>query len=432
MRSISLHTIKRCLILLNFINILFCGSTVLLTSRYIMSKGLSRTFLSSVASLPRSPVFTFFVPIILYFIMLLIMHGHENHIHSSKCNFLYGIAQILICYAIIYTLYISYNGIILLVFASSISHVKDHKHMAIFLSILIFLLLLSNYDVISIQNPMVSLHDYIKVYDMPTRVALLAIKNILESLNLVVFIVYMIVFIVNQKAENDTIQKELSMLYRTNEGLRSYVTVTEKMAEDRERKRLAREIHDTLGHALTGIAAGVDASIALLDKSPKQTKEQLLLVSAVVRQGIGDVRASLHKMRPGALEGHTLRDATFHMVQQFSKITDIHVDIQYELENIDIDKTKEDTLFRIMQEAITNAKRHGEATYVTLHLYQKQQNLCLTIEDNGKGCTKIIKGFGLQQMKERISMLQGEIFYSGENGFRLQIKIPLQKGEQYD
>ena len=65
---------------------------------------------------------------------------------------------------------------------------------------------------------------------------------------------------------------------------------------------IAREIHDTIGHALTGISAGIDAVTVLIDLDPEHAKKQLSSVSNVVREGIVDVRRSLNKMRPGALE----------------------------------------------------------------------------------------------------------------------------------
>ncbi|HCJ14251.1 MAG TPA: two-component sensor histidine kinase, partial [Erysipelotrichaceae bacterium] len=89
---------------------------------------------------------------------------------------------------------------------------------------------------------------------------------------------------------------ELDMVSQVNTELNSYVALTEKIAEDRERKRIAREIHDTLGHALTGIAAGVDACIVLIDSDVDRTKQQLKIVSGVIREGIGDVRRSLNKL----------------------------------------------------------------------------------------------------------------------------------------
>ena len=96
--------------------------------------------------------------------------------------------------------------------------------------------------------------------------------------------------------------------------------MSEKIAEDKERKRLAREIHDTLGHALTGIAAGVDACIAMIDINPEATKKQLMVISKVVRQGIVDVRNSLNKLRPGALEQHGFKGAIENMIEDMDKI----------------------------------------------------------------------------------------------------------------
>ena len=126
--------------------------------------------------------------------------------------------------------------------------------------------------------------------------------------------------------------------------------------ENNERKRLAREIHDTLGHALTGIAAGVDACIAMIDRNPAATKKQLLVISKVVRQGIGDVRNSLNKLRPGALEEKGLRGAIENMIEEFANVSNLNVILDARVDNIDIEKTKEDILFRIIQESITRPK----------------------------------------------------------------------------
>lgn len=77
------------------------------------------------------------------------------------------------------------------------------------------------------------------------------------------------------------------MVHRVNEDLRHYASMTEQIAETRERKRLAREIHDTLGHALTGIAAGIDATLVILDKNPDLAARQLHLVRQVVSRASG-------------------------------------------------------------------------------------------------------------------------------------------------
>ena len=219
------------------------------------------------------------------------------------------------------------------------------------------------------------------------------------------------------------------MVQNVNRELRDYAAITEKIGENNERKRLAREIHDTLGHALTGIAAGVDACIAMIDRNPAATKKQLLVISKVVRQGIGDVRNSLNKLRPGALEEKGLRGAIENMIEEFAGVSNLNVILDARVDNIDIEKTKEDILFRIIQESITNSLRHGNATEVKISLYESDNELCLDIQDNGSGCKEIHKGFGLTQMKERVAIINGTVSFNGDNGFLTCVRIPIQKGE---
>ena len=90
----------------------------------------------------------------------------------------------------------------------------------------------------------------------------------------------------NVLAENHEVEEELAMVSKVNTELNNYMALSEKIAEDRERKRIAREIHDTLGHALTGISAGLDAVGVLIDIDPNRAKEQVKSVSEVVTRSI--------------------------------------------------------------------------------------------------------------------------------------------------
>ena len=222
------------------------------------------------------------------------------------------------------------------------------------------------------------------------------------------------------------------MINQVNHELQNYAAITEKIGENNERKRLAREIHDTLGHALTGIAAGVDACIVMIDKSPQATKKQLELVSRVVRQGINDVRSSLEKLRPGALEEKGLKGALQKMVEEFTSVSDIEIKLDFEADNVDFDVVKEDVLFRLIQESITNSTRHGSADYIHIHLYTNNNQLLVDIEDNGIGCEEIKPGYGLLQMQERIASIHGSITYDGLCGFSTHVIIPIMKGEYND
>lgn len=252
------------------------------------------------------------------------------------------------------------------------------------------------------------------------------------QMNLLFFILFLMIYIANEVQENERMTQELIMVHQVNHELENYAAVSEKIAEDKERKRLAREIHDTLGHALTGIAAGVDACIAMIDINPQATKQQLQVISKVVRQGIVDVRNSLNKLRPGALEQHGFKGAIENMIEEFTSVSDLTITLDYRLDKVDFENTKEDILFRVIQESVTNAVRHGDATHIDISIYIEDQKLKLEIQDNGQGCEEIHYGFGLKQMTERLAMISGKVAYDGHHGFLTVVTIPIQEGELYD
>lgn len=297
--------------------------------------------------------------------------------------------------------------------------------------ILVIVYLISSYDVFSAMFPMVSVNDYFQVYGSNISGVFMIVKACLETINIILFISFMIVYLADEIQENEHISEELNMINQVNKELQNYAAITEKIGENNERKRLAREIHDTLGHALTGIAAGIDACLAMIEINPQATKQQLEVISKVVRQGIKDVRNSLNKLRPGALEEHSFKEAIERMIDEFSSVSDLTIELNYQLNNIDFEKNKEDILFRIIQECITNALRHGHATFVGIDIYQEMDFLYLKIQDNGAGCKNIKYGFGLTQMKERVAIINGEIYFAGDNGFLTIVKIPIQRGEKY-
>lgn len=143
-------------------------------------------------------------------------------------------------------------------------------------------------------------------------------------------------YILSAITERHRIEEELRMAFQANRELNSYLALSEKIAEDRERKRIAREIHDTLGHALTGISAGIDAVKVLVDIDTNRAKEQLNNVSVVVRDGIRDVRGSLNKMRPGALENNTLKEALIKIIREYEAISNLEIHLLYKWDNIDL------------------------------------------------------------------------------------------------
>lgn len=433
LKSISLKRIRTFMMSWNFFMITCYAMIFMFSTNYIIANNLSRDFLSSLNYIPENPGLIFFETLILFSCVIVLMNFFDYRVKEYPFeNLLFLSIETILGFFIMKSLYFSYNGIIYLIFCDALFRFKENKYVKWLTIPLSLLLIISNYDFFNTLFPLVNADAYFEVYTSTTRGLLQVGINFLDIINLLFFILFLMIYISNEVQENERMTQELIMVHQVNHELENYAAVSEKIAEDKERKRLAREIHDTLGHALTGIAAGVDACIAMIDINPEATKKQLMVISKVVRQGIVDVRNSLNKLRPGALEQHGFKGAIENMIEEFTSVSDLTISLDYRLDKVDFENTKEDILFRVIQESVTNAVRHGDATHIDISLYIEDNSLYLKIQDNGQGCEEIHYGFGLKQMKERLGMINGKVAYDGHHGFLTIVTIPLQEGELYD
>lgn len=433
LKSISLKRIRTFMMSWNFFMITCYTMIFMFSTNYIIANKLSRDFLSSLNYIPENPGLIFFETLILFSCVIVLMKVFDHRVKEYPFeNLLFLSIETILGFVIMKSLYFSYHGIIYLIFCDALFRFKENKYVKWLTIPLSLLLIISNYDFFSTLFPLVNADAYFEVYTSTTRGLLQVGINFLDIINLLFFILFLMIYIANEVQENERMTQELIMVHQVNHELENYAAVSEKIAEDKERKRLAREIHDTLGHALTGIAAGVDACIAMIDINPEATKKQLMVISKVVRQGIVDVRNSLNKLRPGALEQHGFKGAIENMIEEFTSVSDLTISLDYRLDKVDFENTKEDILFRVIQESVTNAVRHGDATHIDISLYIEDNSLYLKIQDNGQGCEEIHYGFGLKQMKERLGMINGKVAYDGHHGFLTIVTIPLQEGELYD
>lgn len=431
--KMNLKRIRIMMMSWNFLMIVCYASLFMFSTNYIIANNLSRDFLGSLDYIPSNPGSIFFKTLLLYCITLILMNLFDHRIKEySFENILFLLIETILGFIIMKSLYFSYKGIIYLIFCDALFRFKENKYAKWLTIPLSILLIISNYNFFSTFIPLVNGSDYFNVFLSGTRGLLQVAMNFLDIINLLFFILFLMIYIANEVQENERMTQELVMVHQVNHELENYAAVSEKIAEDKERKRLAREIHDTLGHALTGIAAGVDACIAMIDINPQATKKQLMVISKVVRQGIVDVRNSLNKLRPGALEQNGFKGAIENMIEEFTSVSDLKINLDYRLDKVDFENTKEDILFRVIQESVTNAVRHGDATQIDISLYIEENNLYLRIQDNGQGCEDIHYGFGLKQMTERLAMINGKVVYDGHHGFLTVVTIPMQEGEQYD
>lgn len=308
------------------------------------------------------------------------------------------------------------------------------RHQRRFLSAMIFVYLLCNMDSATSAFHAVTLKQYLTFYSMNVRTVLQFVAESLSALEMILFILYMVLFISQQSSEkqevlqlNEKLAVANEKLSEANEQLRIYAQESAHTAQVQERNRLAREIHDTLGHVLTGITAGADACIQMIDDSPEMARHQMQLIADTARNGMNDVRRSVKALRPDSLENQSLSGALNKMCTSMAESSGTAIQLEENLEGLALSQDEEDAVYRTVQEGITNAIRHGHATRVHVVCHAEANVLTVVVTDNGIGCKSVSPGFGLQHMQERMSMLGGSFRYESTDGFRIEVKIPLRK-----
>lgn len=410
-----------------FLQLAFITLLIYVTTQTILDAHQASSFIKELNVIPMSytriPYYAFGS-----FVLLLIVMKLRNILKETTGNILLMLVlEVSICMALMWVTSFTSNHILLFVVANMMSITRKRGNKGISLIIMMLLYLVTNYDVISNIISTTSFQLYLSIYNAGARALFLGINNVLSTICIICFIIYMLFLVQDQYNESKKIENLNVELQGLNEQLKEYADVREKMGETKERNRLAREIHDTLGHTLTGLSTGLEACKALMDVNTELAKKQLNLLSNVAKDGLKDVRRSVKKLRPDALENHTLKEALEVMIDDFRKTTGVMVHFVCHLEKLEFQSDEEDTIYRIIQEGTTNALRHGKASEIYISFGMEQDTLIIIIEDNGIGCENLKEGFGLHHMKERVALLQGSVRCYGTDGFVLIVELPIRK-----
>lgn len=433
MKSKRIRFFQIGILALNIFNVMVLSLFIDRTTELIRRHYDAREFLRGVTAIPLNPRNNVWICAGLLTILVISFILRETYFQSRNTALMASlITDFIVSFFIVYLLNFNYNGILIMIFANLIVYVKGRKEQLALIAAAIACFLLADYNLLSVGYHLYSIDSYIAYYDASTQQYLLGAYNILISLNMVMFVMYCVDVIMVQKGTIDEVNSLNEQMEKVNEQMQEYAAMSEKMAQTRERNRLAREIHDTLGHTLTGIAAGLDACIATVEVSPEMTKKQLETLSGVTRDGIQEVRRSVSELRPDALERFSLDYAITKMVTDMNAMSGAKVYFNCQVKHLKFDEDEENVIYRVIQEGITNAIRHGKADKIWITMTKEDLDILLTIKDNGIGSKEIKSGFGTKHMKERIGMLGGTVSFNGNNGFTVNARIPIRWGETYD
>ncbi|MDF2754207.1 MAG: sensor histidine kinase [Gaiellaceae bacterium] len=199
--------------------------------------------------------------------------------------------------------------------------------------------------------------------------------------------------------------------------------------QELERRRLARELHDETGQALTSILLGL-RSIEESTKEKPELREAVLALREIVVETLHDVRRLAVELRPKALDDFGLVPALERLAETFAEQTDVDVHLQAALGEDRLPAEIETALYRIVQEALTNVVKHAQASTVSVVLTRKGQSVVAVVEDDGRGFDPAQareEGLGLVGMRERIALLDGRVTVesTGRDGTTVVVEVPV-------
>ena len=201
-----------------------------------------------------------------------------------------------------------------------------------------------------------------------------------------------------------------------------------RRAKEEEGVRIARELHDELGSALTSLKW----SLLDLKRAEPASNEKIVDMVGLVDETINVVRRISSELRPGVLDDLGLVSAIEWYTQQFQANTGIDCECDLLVDDVDLNREQSTVVFRILQEAMTNILRHAQATKVGVVLEEDEGEIVLEVKDNGRGITESEKlgarSLGLLGMRERASSIGGSIDISGTagRGTRLILHVPVE------
>jgi len=214
-------------------------------------------------------------------------------------------------------------------------------------------------------------------------------------------------------------------LTSANINFQQYATSVEELSIIKERKRITREIHDTTGYALTNLMMMMEAATDLSEI--KSAKLQTLLEQARDQacDALNETRRALRELREVELNKEHGLLAIHKLVKAFEQATNVRVKVDFGDVPWSFGDEMDLTVYRMVQEGITNAFKHGKATLIRLHFRREEPGIRINIRDNGCGCAEITEGIGFRGMRERIQQLEGSLKAQNRpHGFELSAWIP--------
>jgi len=271
------------------------------------------------------------------------------------------------------------------------------------------------------------------IFDFLPAVFLYSLDNIRPYIGISIFIFrtlfyWLIGYAIARLADEQ--RKQNNRLEEANQQLASYASTLEQLTISRERNRLARELHDTLAHTLSGLAVQLEAVEALWEAEPGKSRHMLQDSLGHTRSGLKEVRRAIQALRATPLEDLGLNLALEGLARSEAERTGMTLELQLPDASPKLRPEVEHGLYRIAEEALRNASQHAKASKLSVRLRQEDGKLELLVQDDGRGFDPSqpppADRFGLRGIQERAEAIGGQIRLDSQPGAGTSITLSLE------
>ena len=225
-------------------------------------------------------------------------------------------------------------------------------------------------------------------------------------------------------------RRQRQELLAANQQLRHYAATLEQLAVTQERNRMARELHDTLAHTLSGLAVQLEAVRSLWQSAPERSYAMLEDSLQTARSGLTESRHAIQALRAGPLDDLGLILALRNLAENAAGRAGAALTLELPASLEKLSPDVEQSLFRVAQEALENIVRHAEAKSITVRLEQAAKSLVLSISDDGQGFdpakVEMHSHLGLKGLRERVELFGGNLQINSQPGRGTTIRLELE------
>lgn len=218
-------------------------------------------------------------------------------------------------------------------------------------------------------------------------------------------------------------------LIKANKELEQYSKTIEELTLHRERNRVSRELHDSVGHTLSTLIIQLQAIKTIASIGSREVAPMLEEIISFTKNSLVNVRRTVRELRPLEFEVYQGIFPIEKLIKNFEKMTGVNVKLILSKEKWEMTSTQSDYLYRIVQESLSNSLKHGNAKNIQISIQFLKDKIYSQIKDDGNGCVSYKDSIGLKGIRERVEELRGtlDIITSKELGFEINITLPKDK-----